>query len=162
MARLWGDQYGPPAFRLDGAPLEVPDAIASILSGDAVQRVVYAWALGRADSALHPVDKAEVRAALTATLGDGYPSIRWMAERSLRNLERELPLGYLGILDEWDHTDGARRDIFVPLFEVLTAEGPRHLAGTDRLLVRPDFSVDTAAIVDLLNRQADRIIDIGE
>ena len=162
MTRLWGKEQPPPETRRDGAPVDYPDAIASLLAGDAVQRIAYARAAGRPDSALEPRQKATVRAALTATLGDGYPSIRWMAERSLRNLGQELPLGFEPLLDDWDHTDAAQRDIFLSLFDVLAAEGPAWLDAPPGLLLNPDYSADIRAILDLLNLQADHIIDIGE
>src|SRR5262249_11239724 len=47
MRRLWGERFAEPGRRLDGAPLELPDALASLLAGDAAQRAVYAAALGR-------------------------------------------------------------------------------------------------------------------
>jgi predicted CXXCH cytochrome family protein len=163
MTRMWGRPYGPPAFRADGAPVETADGLASLLSGDAVQRIVYAWAAGWPDSAVAPADKATMRAALIVTLGDAYPSIRWMAQRSLLRLEDEMLLGLGPALRDWDHTDREARLAFETLFPILAREGPARLAPPPPGgLLGPDFTPDRPAFVALLRLQADHVIDIGE
>jgi len=42
MREWWGDRYERPRSRPDKAPLDVPEALASLHAGDAVQRAVYA------------------------------------------------------------------------------------------------------------------------
>ena len=164
MAGWWGPQWEPPRTRADGAPLELPDAVASILGGDAVQRAVYAWAAGRADSALEAQDKALVRAALIATLADAYPAVRWLARNSLLELERELPLGLEERLLAWDHTDGASRtETAWEMFDLLRSEAPGRLRPVaDGGLLDPDFSPRMEAITLLLNLQDESVISIGE
>jgi len=163
MERLWGGGAAPPAFRADGAPVDAPDGLASILAGDAVQRVVYARAAGRRDGPLRPEDKAELRMALLATLGDAYPSVRWTARLSLLSLEEELPLGLVPELEAWDHLDPERREIFDSLTLRLAAAAPGRLQlPAPGGIVNADFTPDLQAIVDLLRRQDDHVLDIGE
>lgn len=163
MARLWGNRYQRPAFRQDGAPLELPDSVASLLAGDAVQRVVYAWAAGRQDAATPASQKATVRAALAATLADGYPSIRRLAQRSLLALEQELPLGLAGQLASWDHTAGPSREKMARnVLDALARQAPGRLAQPRPGLLNEDFSADMPALLALLDLQDERVIDIGE
>ena len=162
VTRLWGTPHPAPRFRADGAERELPDALAALLSGDGVQRVVYARAAGRISSALAPEQKGEIRAALIATLGDAYPSIRWAAQRSLLELERELPLGLAPRLREWDHAGPPSTDLSFELLQKLGQEAPGRLASPSGLLLKKDFSPDLPAIVRLLRLQEDQVIDIGE
>lgn len=165
IARLWGREQQLPAFRRDKAPLELADSVASLLSGDAVQRAVYAKAMGRADSALDPRDKAFVRLHLAVTLGDAYASVRWIAQRSLQTLEREFPIGTAEYLRTIDHMAGpeARRAALFGMLELI-AERSR-----DRLHTAPagffvggDFIMDLEAIIRLTDLQGERSISIGE
>jgi len=160
--RIWGDAYRDPLFRMDGASLDLPDATASMLAGDAVQRVVYASAAGRPDAALALAEKAEVRAALAITTGDGYPSIRWMARRSLLALEQEWDTGLSAPLAGWDHTQASTRaDMARDLLDrVASSELP--LEGIHPVLLHPDGSINMERILGLLDLQEDRVIDIGE
>jgi predicted CXXCH cytochrome family protein len=164
MAEWWGPQYEPPRTRADGAPLELPDAVASMLGGDAVQRAVYAWAAGRTDSAVEAQDKALVRAALVTALADGYPSVRYLARNSLLDLERELPLGLAERLARWDHTDAAsRNETARAMFDLLRAGAPGRLQPMpDGGLLDPDFSPRMDLITELLNLQDTQVISIGE
>jgi predicted CXXCH cytochrome family protein len=164
-ARLWERPAVIPRFRADKAPLELADSIASLLAGDAVQRAVYAKALGRDDSAVDPRDKAFARLHLAVTLGDGYPSIRWLAQRSLHALEREYPIDTLDALAKIDHQSGAelRRENLFGMLGVLAGRA----RGTLRpplpgFLVKDDFTLDLAAVILLTELQGERSISIGE
>jgi predicted CXXCH cytochrome family protein len=167
-ARLWPDPSRPekaPSSRPDAASLEIPDAMASLLCGDAVQRVVHARAAGRPDAALAPRDKAALRVHLIATLCDAYPSVRMSAHKSLVALEQELPLGIGKELGRYDfQADQATcRERAHELFEALAARGRGVLRPPEpSLLVRPDLTPDLPALVLLLNRQARQVISIGE
>lgn len=165
MARAWGPRYVAPAFRLDKAPLDLADSVASLLAGDAVQRAVYAKAMGRADAALAPVDKGFLRLHLAVTLGDGYPSVRWIAQRSLEALERELPIGTREFLENIDHMDGpaARREALFGMLRQIAEHSRAQLRVTPAgLFVRADFTLDLEAIIQLTNLQGERSISIGE
>lgn len=163
MAEWWGEQYRRPASRLDGAPLELADSLASLLAGDAVQRAVYAWAAGRPDTPLEPRDKLFLRGALTATLADGYPNIRWLARRSLLALEDELSLGLRGLLAGWDHMDAAGRTDFAYLaLDELALRAPERLRPAAPGMLMNDYSPDLESMVRLMDLQQDRVISIGE
>src|SRR5262249_56812436 len=54
MRAFWGPRHADPRARPDGAPLDIPEALASLHAGDPLQRAVYVSALARADSAVAP------------------------------------------------------------------------------------------------------------
>ncbi|HMQ21824.1 MAG TPA: cytochrome c3 family protein [Planctomycetota bacterium] len=165
MREFWGPAYRDPKLRLDKAPLELSDAVASMLAGDAVQRVTYAKAMGRDEAAVAPADTALLRVALHATLLDAYPSIRWTAQKSLLRLEERLDTGVKSALEAWRH-DGpkAERDglarTFLDEFRRRSASLLRPPADTS--LLGADFAPRLEAIIALLNLQSGRVINIGE
>jgi hypothetical protein len=164
-ARLWPDPPRAPAARPDGVSTDLPDSIASVLAGDAVQRAVFASAMGRTDAPIAARDKAFLRVHLAVTLGDAYPSVRWLAQRSLEALERELPIGLAPALESFDFSDGAksRRAVVLELLDLVAARSRASLAPpADGLLLRRDGSPDLPAIVPLIERQLGRAISIGE
>ena len=138
------------------------DATASMLAGDAVQRVVYASAAGRLDAALAPAAKADVRVALAVTIGDGYPSIRWAARRSLLALELEWDTGLTASLAGWDHTQAATRTAMANELLSHVASSTLPLEGGRSVLLLPGGSINMERILGLLDLQEDRVIDIGE
>lgn len=167
MRTFWGAKYERPSSRPGGAPLEIADALASLHSGDAVERAVYAERLGRADLALQPAERDFVVGNLIVALGDGYPSIRILARRSLVALDRALEFGLAKELDAFDpfaagDVRKAALDRLLARFEKRAGErGSKSRAGT---LVAGDgaFRVDLPRVVELLNRQSGRVISIGE
>lgn len=165
MRESWGESYTRPRSRLDKAPLDLPDAIASLLSGDPVQRVVYAKAAGRADSAVPAADNALLRVALHATLLDAYPSIRWAAQKSLLAIESQLSTGIEPALRDWRH-DAPRADRelvargFLKTFRERSV-GKLRAFGSTKLL-SAELAPDLTQIIALLNLQAGRGINIGE
>jgi len=160
--RIWGEAYRDPLYRMDRAPLDWPDATASMLAGDAVQRVVFAFAAGRPEAALAPGDKTEVRVALAVTIGDGYPSIRWTARRSLLALETEWETGLAAPLAGWDHTQAATRTDMAKDLLSRVASSALPLEENRSVLLLPDGSINMERILVLLDLQQDRVIDIGE
>ena len=165
MRAWWGERYEAPRSRPDGAPLDVPEALASLHAGDAVQRAVYARQLGREDAAEPPRERAFAVASLVVALGDGYPSIRTLARRSLERLERELDLGLAGELAAYDAfgTTEERRDASLRLLELLRARAAARCAPPrPGQLIDEHFAVDLERIVQLLDLQSDHVISIGE
>jgi predicted CXXCH cytochrome family protein len=165
MREHWGERFRRPASRPDGAALDLPEAIASLHAGDAVQRAVYARHFGRAEAAPEPGAKAFAFAHLVVALGDGYPSIRTLARRSLKALDAELGLGLAGEIE--------RFDVFAPLEErgralaVLLAGFRRAAKGRldapgAGFLLSEGFELDLAAVRALLDLQSDHVIAIGE
>lgn len=165
MRTWWGERYEAPRSRPDRAPLDVPEALVSLHAGDAVQRAVYARQLGREDAAEPPRERAFAVASLVVALGDGYPSIRTLARRSLERLERELDLGLAGELARYDvfGTAEERRDASLRLLELLRARAAaRCAAPRPGQLIDEHFAVDLERIVQLLDLQSDHVISIGE
>lgn len=165
IARLWRREAPPPAARRDRAPLDLADSVASLLAGDAVARAVYAGAMGRPEAALAPEAKGFVRVQLLAALGDGYPSVRFLAWRSLLRLEAELPVGLGEPLLAYDPGAGPapRRAAALELLRRF----PQAAAGRLRpppggCLVGADLIPDLRAMVGLMELQERQVISIGE
>jgi predicted CXXCH cytochrome family protein len=166
MRAFWGPRHGDPRARPDGAPLDVPEALASLHAGDPVQRAVYVAALGRADSAVAPGARGFLLANALVGLGDGYGAIRTLARRSALDLDRTLGLGLGGALRDYDpEAPRARRD---PALEALVrrladaAAGARLPPPPPGALVGPGWQLDVAAIRALLGLQSRQEISIGE
>jgi hypothetical protein len=169
MREWWGERYRRPRSRPDHAPLELPEAIASLHAGDAVQRAVAAVHLGRPESALTQSGQAVALAHLVVALGDGYPSVRTLARRSLRDLDRRLALGLAAELEAFDvfAPDSERRERVLALLGTVRDASrkrfPPPAAGT--LLssdLEHDFELDLTRVRALLELQSDHVIAIGE
>jgi predicted CXXCH cytochrome family protein len=165
MRAFWGDEYERPRSRADGVGLEAADALASLHAGDPVQRVVYAWHMGRADPKLF---SPEARAALIANLGvamvDPYGSVRFTARRSALLLDRSLPLGLSEALSRFDvqADPGKRSEDLGALLAKLVEVAPGRLSEAPPLLVKPDYGLESELIQGLIARQAARQIETGE
>jgi predicted CXXCH cytochrome family protein len=165
MRGWWGEEYERPKSRPDGAPLDVPEAIASLHSGDAVQRAVYAWHFGRADAAGDAQQRSFALAHLAVALGDGYPSIRTLARRSMRALDGELELGLepeLAAFDTFAPLSERQKRVFAVLASVERACKQRGLAPSAAALLSNDSKLDLARVRALLDLQSDHVIAIGE
>ena len=165
MRRWWGERYERPSSRPDHAPLELSEAVASLHAGDAVQRAVAAVHLGRPESALEPRDQAFALAHLVVALGDGYPSVRTLAQRSLRALDQRLGLGLAGEIEAFDvfAPDGERRERVLRLLERVRAASRSRLAPpAEGTLLSSDFELDLPRVRALLDLQSDHVIAIGE
>ncbi len=90
MRDFWGARYRRPGVRPDGAPLDAPEALASLHAGDPLQRAVYVAALGRADSAVPAGARGFALANTLVGLGDAYGAVRFLARRSALALDRSL------------------------------------------------------------------------
>jgi hypothetical protein len=165
MREWWGTKYERPTARPDGAPLDLAEALASLHAGDAVQRAVYAANLGRIDAAASDDERVVAFANLIIALGDGYPSIRYLARRSLLALDDGLQLGMKAELAQFDHLapvskrTAALRDLLAHFAEHARGKlrPPR-----DGSLVSKDFQAELDRVRALLDRQSDRLISIGE
>lgn len=165
MRAWWGERYAAPRSRPDGAPQDVPEALASLHAGDAVQRAVYAKAFGRADAALDARGKAWASAQLVIALGDGYPAIRTLARRALVALDGAVGLGLGDALAAYDPL--APVELRAAALRELVAAAPRLLADFARsappeLLLDARGAVDLARVRALLDLQSEHVISIGE
>jgi hypothetical protein len=167
MRRWWGDAYRPPARRFDGAPLALADAAANLFAGDAAARAVAAKALGEPTATFAPDHAVAVRAWLAITMGDGWPSVRLLARRSLLALEaRRGGLGVGARAQAVDHLAGVdqrRKDVFEMLDAVAAAARTAGAAPpSSSALLGRDFRVDLARVVTLTDLQGRNLIAIGE
>jgi hypothetical protein len=166
---LWGLESVEPKERHDRAPLELADGVATLHAGDAVQRSVLVAALGRGLGRLLPAE-AHLRAQhLALTCGDAYPNIRWLARRSLLQLDQQAHLGLTSVLESWDagSPDG-RREVVAELLERLREQAPMDRGQLQdweqdgSILLGSDGFVDVERVKALLDLQTDRVISIGE
>ncbi len=165
MRRWWGDGYAVPAARADDAPIDLPDAIASLHAGDAAVRAVYAAALGRPTNASPAAATVAQRAHLAVAMGDGYPSIRWLAQRSLRMLEEQAPLGIGDLLSRIDSQAGPaprRQAVFGTLDAIARLAPARLQPPPTGALLGMDLRLDLPAVVRLTDLQGRNLISIGE
>ncbi len=165
MREWWGDAYERPRQRPDGAPLDLPEALASLHAGDAVQRAVYARRLGRPETALDARSRAAAALHLVVALGDGYPSVRVLARRSLLALDAELSLGIRGSVESFDPlaAPSARTERLFELIEALPRQlAPRLPSDPRAWLLQPGGGLDLARLRTLLDLQSDHVISIGE
>jgi len=165
LQRWWGPAYRMPTRRADGAPLELPDAIASLHAGDAAARAVYAAAIGRDTTAPSADATATQRAHLAVAMGDGYPSVRWLAQRSLMQLEQRAPIGLSPLLRAVDSMDGpeARSRAVYATLDALMRFGTQKLQPpVSGALLGADLRLDLRAVVRLTDLQGRNLISIGE
>ncbi|MEM7311486.1 MAG: cytochrome c3 family protein, partial [Planctomycetota bacterium] len=166
MGRMFGRRFDPPVRRPSGASVELPDGVATLLAGDAVERAVAAAAMGRApeSGALERDERAFLFALLAVTLGDSYPSVRRLAQRALLALDDDQPIGVRERLAAWDPMDAAgARARTDELLELLRTGGAASFgAPGDGQLLSPDFHLDLAELTRLLESQSSRAIAIGE
>jgi predicted CXXCH cytochrome family protein len=165
MQRWWGERYRTPTRRADGAPLELADAAANLLAGDAAARAVAANAFGERGVVISPDHEAAVRAWLAVTMGDGYPSVRLLARRSLLALEARSSFGIGELARAVDHLAGAdarRRDVFALLDGIATGARGRAAPPASTALLDADFRLRLPAVVRLTDLQGRNLIAIGE
>ena len=167
MRRWWGERYRAPQQRFDGAPLDLADAAANLFAGDAAARAVAAVALGEPTATFAPDHAVAVRAWLAVTMGDGWPSVRLLARRSLLAVEQRV--GALGVgarAQTVDHLAGVEqrgKDVFGLLDAIAAAARDRSApAPASIALLGRDYRVDLARVVKLTDLQGRNLIAIGE
>jgi hypothetical protein len=165
MREFWGSKYELPESRQDGAPLGLSEALASLHAGDPVQRVVYAWQLGRADAALSKETRTALLGNLLVGFVDTYGAVRLTARRSALRLDETLNLGLSDVLLSFDvQAEPARRnrDLLNILRHFEIAARERAGSPPADLLVTNEFHLETGRVRSLLDHQAERAIETGE
>jgi hypothetical protein len=165
MRGWWGERFAEPTQRADGAPLAFADAMATLFAGDAAARAVAANALGEPGIVFGADHAAALRAWLAVTMGDGWPSVRFFARRSLLALEARAPFGLRERVLAIDHTAGAEqrhRDVFGLLDAVAAGAVGRAAVPASTALLGIDFRPDLPAVVKLTDLQGRNLISIGE
>lgn len=162
---MWGGKHTAPGQRRDRAPIELPDAIASLHAGDAAARAVYAAAIGREQATFAPAAAVPLRAHLAVAMGDGYPMVRWLAQQSLAALEQRRPVGLGAMLQGVDHTakPEARAQGVRALLDFLAEHAPQTLPPpAPGMLLGGDCRLELKAVIRLTDLQSRNLISIGE
>ena len=167
MNRIWGHgtrRFRAPQQRPDGAPLELPDAVASLLCGDPLQRAMYATALCRDGVVTDDAHRAEMHVLGIATLFDAYPALRWLTRESLLRLEHDGPADLRDALAAFDPLAPRQRreDAARALFGDFAATARDRFAAPTSPFVDAGFQPVLDRIVPLLRLQSRRAISIGE
>ena len=102
MRRMFGERYLPPTRRRVPGTLAMPDAFVSLLTGDPIERVVYATAASDPGAVVTSRGREKMRLALIATLGDAYATVRNVARHSLLKLEERYPVAIGDELRRYD------------------------------------------------------------
>jgi predicted CXXCH cytochrome family protein len=147
--------YGQPEAP-QGAPMSATAAALDwLLAGDAVKRVVVAYAMGEA--AAERVSGTDWQAPFLAQLlDDPYAAVRFVAARSLRTLPGFVDFAY-------DFSAGpAERRAAVERAVRLWEARPTRRAGDPSLLLGADGRVDSIALSALMARRDDRPVAISE
>ncbi len=140
--------YGQERVELEAAQVEVSAAALWALRGDAGQRALAAWHLGRSLA----VGGADWQAPVLATLLlDPYPAVRHVAARALRR----LPGGDRAVDPDGPEAERAAVRDAVIAGDTGAAADPARLRGADG---RPDV----AAIARLLAQRDERPVDLRE
>jgi predicted CXXCH cytochrome family protein len=165
MKDFWGPRYERPAARADRAPLDVPEALASLHAGDPVLRAATVSAIGRADGAVPPRERGFLLANTLVTLGDGYGAVRHLARLSAIGLDRSLGLRLYPRLQAFDtqappeQRDQALTELFLGL--QTNARG-RLPPPPDATFLSNDYQLDLERIRALLGLQTAQAISVGE
>jgi hypothetical protein len=151
--------------RPDRAPLDVPEALASLHAGDPVLRAVTASAIGRADSAVPQRERGFMLANTLVTLGDGYGAVRHLARLSAIELDRALATRLAYGLRSFDtQAPREKRDqALLELLPALQANAKGRLGPPPAgAFVTEDYRLDLERIRALLDLQAAQVISVGE
>jgi hypothetical protein len=165
MREFWGTRYERPTSRPDRAPLDVPEALASLHAGDPVLRAVMASALGRADGAVPPRERGFMLANILVTLGDDYGAVRHLARLSSIELDRALETRLAYGLRSFDtQAPGERREqLVLELLPALQTNAKGRLAPPPAAaFLSNDYQLDLERIRALLGLQAAQVISVGE
>ena len=165
MRDFWGARYRRPAARPDGAPLDAPEALASLHAGDPLQRAVYVAALGRADAAVPPGARGFALANTLVGLGDAYGAVRFLARRSALALDRSLGLGLGATSPPTTCRPGATSAIRRCRRCCSGSPPPRASACRRRPTAcssRRDYRLELDRIRPLLGLQRQHVISVGE
>lgn len=165
MRPWWGEEYRAPTKRFDTAPIELADAMANLFAGDAAARAVVANALGAEVATFGPDHAAAVRSWLAVTMGDGWPTVRFLAQRSLLALEARAPWQLAERVQRIDYLAGParRRDDVFQLLAAIAAGAPgRAGIPPSTALLGADFRLDLPAVIRLTDLQGRNLISIGE
>jgi predicted CXXCH cytochrome family protein len=165
MRDFWGARYERPRSRPDRAPLDVPEALASLHAGDPVVRAVVVSALGRVDTAVSPRERGFMLANTLVCLGDGYGAVRHLARLSAIELDRALGTRLAAGLRAFDAQAPLekRNQAELELLAGMSANAQGKLGPPPQgAFVSDDYQVDLERVRALLGLQAAHVISVGE
>lgn len=149
--------YGAPEVTMSKEQAELPASMLWMLKGDAVQRVVTAWHVG-----WKPATQAGstdwLAPVIAALLNDPYPAVRFVAGKSLNQLQHFADFDYDFIVP-----DESRAQAVSTVAEIwlrnLTSE--THLPKSGQLVL-PDRKLNRTLIEDLIKQRDDRPVFFPE
>ena len=145
--------YGLESPSLSPDEQSIAASILWLLRGDAGQRALMAWSYGWSDA--RNVSGTDWMAPyLTQLLDDPYAAVRFIAERSLRKLDRYQNINY-DFLGPSDHRQATRQ-------KVLAVWNDTHPPPNDALLISADGMLDSGTLERLLRARNDRPITLAE
>lgn len=165
MREWWGSRYGRPSVRPDRAPLDVPEALASLHAGDPVMRAVTVHAFGLPGLAVSPRDRGFLLANTLVALVDGYGAVRLIARRAAIELDRaaDSRLAYELRAFDVQATREQRNEALKAIFRALEENAKGRLpAPPDSSLVSAEYRLDLERIRDLVSLQTANAISVGE
>ena len=150
--------YGAPKVELSDEQRDVSAAIVGALSGDAGQRALWAWSLGWGPA--HEASGDDWQAVFLAQLLlDPYDAVRYVAQRSLRQLPGFADLEYDFVAPAEQRAAVGRR---IAKKAQRRERAARPVAERTALLQQPDGKVDRDELVRWLRRRDDRQVILGE
>ena len=165
MRAFWGARYEPPRSRPDRAPLDLPEALASLHAGDPVVRAVIVDALGRPNIAVPPRERGFLLANVLVTLTDGYGAVRLLARGAALELDRGLGTRLAYELRAYDvqATREARDEAATKLLTLLETNAKGRLGRPPAsTFVSSEYQLDLERIRSLLGLQSAQAISVGE
>ena len=143
--------YGQEKQELPDAHQKISSVVLHLLTGDAGQRALAAWALSW-DSAMEASGKTWQSGILGFSLSDPYDAPRWMAINSLKRLDNTIDAGLTAQLSAED-AEAIRESLLTSV----EAQRP-----TQSVLRKPDGTLDVALLEFLLNQRNDRRMYLQE
>lgn len=149
--------YKQPPVSLSAEDEEISSALLLLLKGDAAQRALIAWNLGRPEAKAASGEQW-MGPFLAQLLGDPYPAVRFMAQRTLKTFPEFANLDFDVISPEPDRSAARTR--------VMDAWRQKNWGKLDRigphLLLHPDGSLQQSLVERLLLQRNNRIVELIE
>jgi hypothetical protein len=148
------DWYGQTEAEPDGKESDIALSVEMALAGDAAQRALIAWHLGW-DAARQAAGENWQAPYLAILLTDDYPAVRFIAQRSLRQIGGYEEIPYDSEMPPSERGESARR---------ITERWQESRAVVDRpqLLISSEGNLDLMKIGELLQRRDQTVVSLEE
>ncbi len=151
--------YRQPGLRLDEVQTNVASGVLMLLRGDAGQRALMAWHAGAMDTT-NAAGRDWLAPYLGQLLVDPYSVVRYVAQRSLRQLPGYAALDY-DYIGPPDQREAARQRVR-QVWDRRRAEGPASARDPRAVLLRADGTLDDDAFNLHLRQRNDRKMELRE